>query len=207
MPQPLKPGMQRTWMVSEHLPISSFSSEFSAWQKQTAIPTFGLVIAYLIPGFLALCELSPYSPTAQAWLGALPENSPTVGGFLYVTIASVTSGLIVSTLRWLLLDQVHSRTGLSPPPLDFSKLQENIDAFHAAVDYHYRYYQFYGNTLISLVAISAGRWPVWNLVPGLPPCVVAFGLLFLLTLFFFASRDSLSKYYARLSVLQKPASS
>ena len=172
--------------------------------NQVTSPTFGLVIAYLIPGFLALSGLVPHLPTIEAWFGAPPAELPTVGGFLYVTIASVTVGLTVSTVRWLVLDYVHAQTGLRAPPLDFSRLQDNIDAFHAAVDYHYRYYQFYGNSIIALLVISAGRWPPWGLLAGLPPCLVGFGLLFLLVLFFCASRDALLKYYARLSVLQEP---
>ena len=54
--------------------------------NQITSPAFGLVIAYLIPGFLALAGLSPHLPTVQAWLGTLPDESPSVGGFLYVTI-------------------------------------------------------------------------------------------------------------------------
>lgn len=174
--------------------------------NQVTSPAFGLLIAYLIPGFMALAGLSPHSPTVQAWLGTLPNESPSVGGFLYVTIASVAAGLTVSTVRWIILDNIHARTGLPSPDLDFSRLQENIDAYHAAVDYHYRYYQFYGGSIVSMLIVTVGHWPLSAAAPGLPPCLLPLGLLFTLTLFFFASRDTLKKYYERLSALTNPTS-
>src|SRR5438093_134632 len=45
---------------------------------------FGLLIAYLLPGFVALWGVSPAVPGAGAWLAAPPVGAPTVGGFLYL---------------------------------------------------------------------------------------------------------------------------
>jgi hypothetical protein len=74
--------------------------------------SFGLTIAYLLPGFTTLCGVAVVSPTVRVWLGATATDSPTLGGFLYVTVGSLTAGLFLSTLRWLILDTVHHWSGV-----------------------------------------------------------------------------------------------
>lgn len=114
---------------------------------------FGILIAYLIPGFLTLHAMQLHSPTISQWLGANPSASPTVGGFLYVSVVSIAAGMLASTLRWLVLDGIHHRSGVRASDWDFSRLQEHIDAFDAAIQHHYRYYHFYGNTLVVLLIV------------------------------------------------------
>ena len=167
--------------------------------NQISDQSFGLLIAYLLPGFLALLGLSPHFPTIDTWLGATAQSQPTVGGFLYVTLASIGAGLTVSTVRWLALDHVHHLTGLHPPKWDVVAVQAHFDAFQAAVTYHYRYYQFYGNSLLALLVLVIGRWPLGDsLGTSTSTAIVVTGCL--ASLLVIASRDALSKYYARTSV-------
>ena len=94
------------------------------------------------------------------------------GGFLYLTVAAFFAGLVVSTFRWLLIDSIHSHTGLKQPLWNFAKLADRQEAFAMLVDAHYRYYQFYANSMIALVisrsvvgqclASLAGNW-LWVL--------------------------------------------
>ena len=56
---------------------------------------FGLVIAYLLPGFVTLWGLSHFSPTIQTWLTSSQSGAPSVSGFLYVTLVSLALGLTV----------------------------------------------------------------------------------------------------------------
>lgn len=161
---------------------------------------FGLFIAYFIPGFIALWSVSPHSPPLARWLGSSIDAPPTLGGFLFVAVTSTLAGLTLSTLRWLVIDQIHHRTGLPAPNWNFVRLQANIDAFEAAIDHHYRYYQFYANTLLALPVVVLGRWPFAEVVPG--HAILAAGAIgSIAVLFFVASRDALRKYYARASVL------
>lgn len=157
---------------------------------------FGLTIAYLIPGFVSLIALGQYSPATHAWLISQPGPAPTVGGFLYTTLASLTLGLTLSTIRWLLLDRLHHATGVARPAWDFSTLQHHVDAFQLAVDYHYRYYQFYSNTLMVLVVWAFLPHPLSGLLPGSTP-VHRLLLAALALLFFLASRDALRNYFGR----------
>ncbi len=161
---------------------------------------FGLLIAYLIPGFLGVFTVKPYSAALASWMATSPDASPTVGGFLFVTVSAVFLGLLASTIRWLILDPLHRKTGLPRPSWDFQQLEEHITAFQLAVEQHYRYYQFYGNTLIVAVVAALTRWPYKTAGVG-EQFLLAVGVLAFFLLLFVASRDALRKYYDRSSSL------
>jgi hypothetical protein len=160
---------------------------------------FGLLVAYILPGFTVLWAISPYSPTVQTWLGTTTTDAPTVGGFLYVTLGSVAAGLMVSALRWLLLDTLHHRTGIPKPHWDFSQLDAKLNAFDVLNEQHYRYFQFYGNMLVAICMGILVRPPVGESageqIAGIVLLVSVGSLLFI------ASRDTLRNYYRRVAEL------
>jgi hypothetical protein len=160
------------------------------------INDFGLLIAYLLPGFTALWGTQVLLADQQV----LPwQTNATVGDFLFSTIAAVTAGLTVSTLRWLVIDTIHHRTGIRPPDWDFARLHDRTEAFGLLLDGHYRYFQFYANMTVALawafVARRVGAGVVW---PWDGTDVV---LLCGMGLFFLGSRDTLRKYYDRAGEL------
>lgn len=118
--------------------------------KDVTSESFGPLIAYLLPGFVALWGASYFSETVHAWLAVSPEAAPTVGGFLYVTLGSTAAGLVVSAMRWAIIDRLYHRTGIREPRWDFTRLSANFEAFEGLVQNHYRYYQFYSNLLVAL---------------------------------------------------------
>ncbi|HKQ47599.1 MAG TPA: hypothetical protein VJZ71_05990 [Phycisphaerae bacterium] len=144
-------------------------------------------------------------PTIQPWL-AVPEGQPTVGGFLFVTLASVAAGMLVSSLRWMLVDTVHHRTGIKPPKWDFSILEANLAAYNILVEFHYRYYQFNANTFIAV-----GLGYLVRLAGGCPWCGgfgwTDFGFVMVEAVLLAASRDALRKYYERVSQVLRSAES
>lgn len=115
--------------------------------KEVSTSNFGLVIAYLLPGFVTLIGVSFFSETVRIWLTISPSDAPTVGGFLYVTIASVALGMTVGSVRWLVIDTIHHKTGIQQPQWDFSRLQENINAYRTLVEIHYHFYLFFAEVL------------------------------------------------------------
>jgi hypothetical protein len=164
--------------------------------KETSITNFGLVIAFLLPGFVALWGVGYSSELVRSWFGASPDDAPSVGGFLYVTLASIVAGLTVSTVRWLTIDTLHHWTGVARPAWDFSLLQENVAAFDVLVQFHYRYFQFYSNMLVAIVFTTAMRHLTASEGPISLDLVDAAAVI--LSLVFLAgSRDTLSKYYRR----------
>ncbi len=162
---------------------------------------FGPLIAYLVPGATALWGSSLFSATIRAWFASAPPDTPSLGGFLYLTVASVAVGMVVSAVRWTIVDSIHRLTGLPLPELDFSMLGKNVEAFNLLISIHYQHYQFYSNMLIATAFSyacyriqSGGLWPVGFLDLGF----VAIELVFFVT-----SRDTLKKYYSRSQQLLK----
>lgn len=159
--------------------------------------SFGILIAYLLPGFVCLWGFFPFLGPAQVWLtSGSAENAPTIGGFLYGTLASMAAGLIVSALRWMVVDKVYHRTGIREPRWDFQKLSENLAAFEGLVANHYRYYQCYSNLMLSIALLYTIRFPT---IPHGTARGIWLDLAFVLTevILFFGSRDTLRKYYRR----------
>ena len=125
--------------------------------KDVTIANFGLLIAYVIPGSLLLWGLEPYSISVQSWLAQSATESASVAGFLYVTVASVGLGQIVSTIRWLVVDRALERAGISRQPR-LGQLSHVTGAFDRLVEYYYRYYQGHANSLVALWLAAPLRW-------------------------------------------------
>ena len=164
--------------------------------RDISTSNFGLLIAYVIPGFTVMVGLGLVFPMVARWLGHPSSQLPTVGGFLYVTIGAVTIGLFLSTLRWLLIDSLHHRTGIDRPNWEFKRFPQAQKMYDALTEYHYRYYQFYGSMVLALpilfgCGIVAGDEHFLSLLGVL-------GFLCIEAIFFAGSRDTLRKYYDRL---------
>lgn len=158
---------------------------------------FGVIIAFLLPGFLFLWGASFSYEHISVFLAVFGrEGSPVIGDFLYSTLASLAIGLIISALRWVILDNLFHKTGIPFPNFNFKNLgdKNRFDAFLAVVENHYRFYQYYSNTLVAIVSAFAlylwsdRDWPsvyIWVIVT-----IVSIALLL-------GSRDALKKYYNR----------
>lgn len=157
---------------------------------------FGLLIAYVLPGFAMLLGLSPVSETVRLWVGS-PNELPTVAGMLYGTLATLGCGLTASTIRWGIIDTIHHRTGIREAQWDFAQLRGNVTAYELLIQNHYKYYKCYGNSLVSLCVAFVCRLVVdgWRGLIYLPPALLLGGMLWI------ASRDTLSKYYRRGDML------
>ncbi|MFY9835459.1 MAG: hypothetical protein WAK55_03145, partial [Xanthobacteraceae bacterium] len=73
--------------------------------KEITDKNFGLIIAFLLPSFLLLWLLSLSdisNAEITAWLKRFSD--PSVSGFLYVALASLALGLIISAIRWAVID-------------------------------------------------------------------------------------------------------
>ena len=164
--------------------------------KEVSVNNFGLLIAYVVPGFTALWGASYFSATLRSWLHGTPTDTPTVSGFLYVTIGSIAAGVTVSAVRWAIVDSLHHRTGIPAPDWDFSRLQHNVSAYSVLVSNHYQFFQYYANQLVALTFWYLARrlsLGFWSTPLGLADLV----FLFLAIVLFAGSRDALRKYYTR----------
>lgn len=157
---------------------------------------FGLLISTILPGFITLLGYADLSPTIRLWVGQSGNDAPSVGGFLLLTVASVFAGMTISSIRWATIDQLHHLTGICQPRWNFRNLKDREQAFGAMIDIHYRYYQFYSNSVIAIPVFLIGRWSA----RGFAFAEMLAGIV-IVALFFAGSRDTLRKYYIRVESL------
>ena len=173
--------------------------------KDVTNKNFGLVIAYLLPGYILLWGLddvvnylnlrNPFQSGAGG--PNIQVASLTVGGFFHETLMALAAGMILNTVRWAVVDTILHHTGIRRPVWDESKLQANLQAFDMLVEHNYRFYQFHSSTFIGLLVIFVAR----------PSDPWQIDLLFVVVLasLFGASRDALNRYYRRaLLLLDEP---
>lgn len=162
--------------------------------------SFGLVIAYLIPGYVILWAFGHDVSTVREWLATSSETAPTVGGLFYATLASIAAGMVVSSLRFVVIDTLHHHTGVAAPTWDFSLLHDRLAAFQSLIEIHYRYYQSHANMFVAILL----AYVVWRLSSNAdvyPWGVIDAGVLAVECVLFLASRDALRKYYLRGAAL------
>jgi hypothetical protein len=163
--------------------------------NQVTDANFGTLISYLAPGAVALIGVSQFSTTVRVWFASSPENAPTIGGFLYLTVASIAAGMTVSAVRWLVIDSTHGWTGIRLPAWDFRKLSGSVEAFSLLIEIHYRHYLFYANMFVATAfAFACYRYSVGG---TRPLGWLDVGVVALEAIFYLASRDTLQKYYRR----------
>ena len=167
--------------------------------KDVSPGNFGVLIAFVLPGFIVLWGVSYFSATVRLWLSG-SGTTPTIGGFMFGTLASVAAGVTVSTVRWLVIDKVHHWTGIRQPPWNFSRLGRNVDAYNVLNDIHYKFYLFHANGLIALLFVYVARRTHQGIFTA-PVGWADLGFALLAVVLFIGSRDMLRKYFTRVSQL------
>jgi hypothetical protein len=147
---------------------------------------FGFLVAYVLPGYVVLNKLDIAINLAK--------DGVTIAGVFEFTLFVLIVGMVVSAIRWIVIDPIHHWSGIKARDWCFSKLQTNIDAFELVVRHQYQYYQFHSNMFVGL-AIAFGidlfRSPKVDLVGSV-------GMLAVLCILFVASRNNLLGYYNRI---------
>lgn len=160
---------------------------------------FGLLIAYVLPGFVALGGLAPLFPLVARWLQPVESSDLGLGPPLYAVLAATAIGLMLSCFRWVLVDHINHLTGVKRPAWDDSRLDHVLGGFDYLVQNHFRYYEFCGNTLMALLLAygldrSLGTLPFLGAATDVGTAIVALVL-------FLASRNALKNYYHRTNRL------
>ena len=167
--------------------------------KDVSSGNFGLLIGFVLPGFIVLWGVSYFSLTVQLWLSGA-GTTPTIAGFMFGTLASVAAGVTASTVRWLVIDTIHHWTGIQQPPWNFSRLGRNVAAYNVLNDIHYKFYLFHANSFVALIFVYVAR----RAHLGLFEASIGWfdlGFAFLLLILYVGSRDMLRKYHTRVGQL------
>jgi hypothetical protein len=120
---------------------------------------FSTVIAFLLPGFVTFYSMTYLSPRASEIIAASISKDASAGALLLLVLFSLVAGVVVSAFRGLVLDSLQFKTGVDKPTLDYSKLtsEHTLNAFKEAIANTYRFSQFYGNMLVAMVLLLAGK--------------------------------------------------
>jgi hypothetical protein len=169
--------------------------------KDSLHRVFGYVIAYVLPGYVALWGIAAATPGIQQWLLFSPEEEPTTVRFLAAVLGSLGVGLVVSAVRCASIDQLHHWTGLAHPRIEFGALEQQLSAFLIVVEHNYRYYQFYANMAVSLPLAVTSYW----LSIGTIELKALVAACFVEGVLLFASRDSLRRFYRRTADILAPS--
>jgi hypothetical protein len=183
-------------MCEIHLPPLISRAKVTISLKDLTSSNFGLLIAFLLPGFVALWGVSFFSETVRTWLTLPITESPTVGGFLYVTLASLAAGLTASTIRWAVIDTLHHATGIRAQEWDYGRLEQHANAYRIVNEHHYLFYLWYSNMIVVLLFVWAARHTGSSVPAGIDALdLVIFALVVIFSL---GSRDTYRHYCRRM---------
>jgi hypothetical protein len=172
--------------------------------KDVTSTSFGLVIAFLLPGLAALYALTFWSPRADKVLQQFLTSKSDLGLFFLVLLTALACGLQVTVIRWFVFEKILcSKHRIQAKSFASLKSEETLLAFRAAVDEHYRYHQFWGGFAIvipfaigGLLYSFSGTFESWMWI------IVALGVEIQTTI---AACDAFQKYTVRAqSILNEP---
>ncbi|MFT3784764.1 MAG: hypothetical protein QM770_01180 [Tepidisphaeraceae bacterium] len=163
---------------------------------------FGVVVAYLVPGFVALLGLLPVFPMLSQWLSPIPwgeYGEMGLGPPIYALLAATAAGMVTNYVRWFFIDSLHRTSGVRGRTMSFARLGEQLEAYHYLVEQQYRHYQFAGNMLVAIPFAYTMNRLFW---PSAPFGVSTDAAVLLICLVLFVgSRDTLTKFRSRVDQL------
>lgn len=175
--------------------------------SDTLSRSFGLSIAFLIPGAVGLYGASFFAPVIAEWFAMKPDGA-TVGGFLFVVLGSAGMGVFISGLRWIVLDWLVCQTlglhWLPEPPSDLDQARRRHRECEAAYQdlrfSHYQFAQFYLNMPFAL-ALAYLAW----CIGGHPALAHAIGFAVLMlvadVILLASGKHALGRYQQKLKGL------
>lgn len=126
--------------------------------KDVTSTSFGLIIAYLLPGVAGFYSLKYYLPDVNKVLGIFLTPQFNAGLFFMVIFASLIIGMIVTAFRGFIYESILCKS-YKLKEENFKKIgadENKLNAFRAATDEHYRYHQFWGGISLVLPIFSFG---------------------------------------------------
>lgn len=162
---------------------------------------FAVTIAFLLPGLAVLVGAATVNPVIVAWFGGASTN-PSLVGFLFVALAALAIGLVVTSLRWFAFERIAwPLVGMlvkPSAPIDESKRREHYAEYEDLRFQHYYHYLASANMAVA-VPIAVCIWLGWSdpfPAVGRVAIVVAFATVGIVILTE-AAREAIARYCDR----------
>lgn len=163
--------------------------------KDITITSFGLVIAYLVPGMTGLYGLALWVRGLQRIFAAFLTAESTVGLFLLVVMAALVMGLFVNCFRWFIFERWSAVPLKSEELAKLARDKTTFEAYVGRLDENFRYHQAYGGLAIAWPILCSGwlrtLWSSWNWLHILASLIVAFVIEMVAVL---AAREALKRF-------------
>ncbi len=118
--------------------------------KDFTVTTFGLVIAFFLPGLLGLYGFSLWNHQAAETFRTFKTSGSNIGLFLLLLMASLAVGLTLTPVRALVYEEIICKNH-KPQGNLYKNLPRNNrhEGFRTLIDEQYRYHQFWGNASLA----------------------------------------------------------
>ena len=119
--------------------------------KDFTTTSFGLIIAYLLPGLLALYTGSSWSHSLRDLLSKVLSGNSDAALALALGAFALIAGLFINSVRWLVFEKILCRSyRVAPSVLAKLKDDPKLKAFLMVIEETFRYHQFYGTVFVML---------------------------------------------------------
>ncbi len=120
----------------------------------------GILMAYVLPGAAALFGLSYWSALGARVVQTFLGEASNISLLILVGLASLTVGLLIHVLRWLIFEELPGRFyatwRLPKVPQDVLQDEARLGLFMGTVYGTYQYHQFFGGMVIALPIVFIG---------------------------------------------------
>jgi hypothetical protein len=124
---------------------------------------FALLIAFLLPGLVALFGIATVNPTVLGWFQGA-QSGPQLVGFLFVLMAALALNIVIHALRWFVFEKVRIAALGCPwvkpnPPLDLRNRKDLEAQYIDNRHQFYYHYLAYGNSAVAIpIAVTAWKF-------------------------------------------------
>jgi hypothetical protein len=156
-------------MTHPELETVSMAEEEGSGVKDLTVTSFGLVIAYLLPGLVGLYGLSFWSKKLSQMFSTFLTSESNIGLFLIVVLASLAIGLLANGLRWVAFEMLFFKKHRTQSSFHKTLAGERkLAAYRVVIDETYRYHQWWGGIAFT-IPIGYFGWLVgsWHATSGL----------------------------------------
>jgi hypothetical protein len=171
--------------------------------KDVTVTSFGLVIAYLLPGLSLLYTLGFWFPEIHSLFQAFLTTASNFGLFVIVVLVSLIAGLIVHGIRAVFYEYVFCKKENRFQHAQFKKFTSTgrAEAFRSLVDEMFRYHQWWGALSIIWPLFAYGFLSNGNgIVIGTASFWPAIGVVAVLEIVFaYIAQRVLNDYFGRFN--------